>query len=94
MNTCPHCNATVNPSRLLFTFEHYRCGHCGGLARVSEKQNLVIAAVYSAVIFPFIWLSPRDWSIWTAACLFLILTVANVVAVCFLVRFEPTQTMD
>lgn len=94
MNTCPHCNAEVNPLRLTFMGTHYRCGHCRGLARVSAKQSLVIPIVYSAVIFPFILLSPIDWGIGTAACLFAILIVANVVAVCFLVRFEPMEAED
>ena len=94
MNTCPHCNAIVNPLRVLITLKHYRCGHCRGLARVSEKQTLVFPAVYAVVIFPFIWFSPREWVISTAGCLFAVFTIAHIVAVCFLMRFEPAQTED
>lgn len=94
MNTCPHCNARVSPLRLLFIGRHYHCGRCGGLARVSEKQSLVIPAVYSAVIFPFILLLPREWSIWTAAGLFVVLSISYVLAICFFVRFEPAERSD
>lgn len=94
MNTCPHCNAPVNPLRLLFRSRYYRCGHCRGLACIPGKQDLVIPAAYSAVIFPFILLSPHDWTIWTGVALYLMLTIANAAAVYLFVRFEAAETRD
>jgi hypothetical protein len=74
MNTCPHCSAPVNPLKLLFLSTHYRCGRCGGLARLSDRSRFLIPGAYAAVIFPFVWFSPSHWGSWAAGFLFFVLS--------------------
>ncbi len=73
---------------------YYQCARCRGLARLSEKSRFVIPGGYAAVAFPFVWFSPSHWGVWAAGCLFALLTVAEVVATCFIARFEPLDVED
>jgi DNA-directed RNA polymerase subunit RPC12/RpoP len=53
MNVCPHCNASVNPLRLLTMTRRapYRCGRCGGHSLLRPKHNTIAALLTLVVVF-------------------------------------------
>src|SRR5690606_26967969 len=64
MKTCPHCECRISPLRVAVMVREYRCGRCGGRARLVERQTRRLALVGVAVALGFAMGMDADGPLW------------------------------
>jgi len=57
LNSCPHCNATTSPLRLMLMTRRapYHCTQCGGRSLLKATHNTLAAVITIGVVFASIF---------------------------------------